>query len=110
MYQITYYSLTEANLQVVLSTEFIGKHSFSVAEGWSLAEERQNQLDFDVTTAFALESIRCFQTDVEFNMDLSKFVYEPVRIVEHKGAFTRFYPSKDNNNCIMCYLCEKNVQ
>ena len=55
-HQVTYYLLTQANFQVVLSAEFIGKHSFNVAKGWSLAESRPNQLDFDVATEFTLQS------------------------------------------------------
>ena len=75
-HQVTYYLLTQANFQVVLSAQFIGKHSFSVAEGCSLAEDRLNQLDFDVATKFALQSIKRFQTNIEFNIDLSDFTYE----------------------------------
>ena len=92
---------------MVLSAQFIGKHSFSVAKGVSLAEDRPNQLDFDVATKFALQSIKRFQTNIEFNIDLSDFTYELVRIEETKGAFAIFYPSRGKDDCSMCYLCEK---
>ncbi|MFW9820514.1 MAG: EFR1 family ferrodoxin [Candidatus Thorarchaeota archaeon] len=105
-HQVTYYLLTEANFQVVLSAEFIGKHSFSVAEGWSLASDRPNKQDFDTATKFALESIKRFQSDSEFSIDLSDFTYEPIINTERKGSFAEFYPSRGKNECSMCYLCE----
>jgi len=106
-HQVTYYLLTEANFQVVLSAEFIGKHSFNVAKGWSLAEGRPNQLDFDIATEFALQSIIRFQKDTKFNIDLSEFSYKPVKTRETKGPFAKFYPSRGKDDCSMCYLCEK---
>ena len=105
-HQVTYYLLTNANFQVVLSAEFIGKHSFSVAKGWSLAEDRPNQSDYDIATEFALESIKRFQTDIEFNIDLSNFAYKPKRIREKKGVIAYFYPSRGEDDCSMCNLCE----
>jgi ferredoxin len=106
-HQVTYYLLTQANFQIVLSAQFIGKHSFSVAKGVSLAEDRPNQLDFDVATEFALQSVKRFQTDAKFNIDLSDFTYETVRIEETKGVFAIFYPSRGKDDCSMCELCEK---
>ncbi len=106
-HQVTYFLLTEANFQVVLSAEFIGKHSFNVAKGWSLAEGRPNQLDFDIATEFALQSIIRFQKDTKFNIDLSEFSYKPVKTEETKGPYAKFYPSRGKDDCSMCYLCEK---
>ncbi|MFX1376300.1 MAG: 4Fe-4S binding protein [Promethearchaeota archaeon] len=106
-HQATYYLLTQANFQVVLSAEFIGRHSFNVAEGWSLAEDRPNKLDFDIATDFALHSILRFEKDSEFSMDISDFTYEPRETSETYGDWARFYPSRDEDDCSMCYLCEK---
>jgi NAD-dependent dihydropyrimidine dehydrogenase PreA subunit len=106
-HQITYYLLTQANFQVVLSAEFIGKHSFNVAEGWSLAEDRPNNLDFDVATEFALLSLSRFQKDFEFSIDLSEFTYRPKRIRKFHGFWANFYPLRDSDDCSMCYMCEK---
>ncbi|MBY9019346.1 MAG: EFR1 family ferrodoxin [Candidatus Lokiarchaeota archaeon] len=106
-HQVAYYLLTQANFQVVLSAEFIGKHSFNVAKGWSLAEDRPNQLDFEVATEFALQSIIRFQKDSKFNIDLSEFSYKPVKTIETKGPYSKFYPSRVTDDCSMCYLCEK---
>ena len=106
-HQVTYYLLTQANFQVVLLAEFIGKHSFNVAKGWSLAEGRPNQLDFDIATEFALQSIKRFQKDSEFSIDLSEFTYKPKKIRKARGFWANFYPSRGKDDCSMCYLCEK---
>lgn len=106
-HQTTYYLLTQANFQVVLSAVFIGKHSFNVAKGWSLAEGRPNQLDFDIATEFALQSIVRFQKDTKFNIDLSEFSYKPIKTEETTGPYAKFYPSRGKEDCSICYLCEK---
>ena len=106
-HQVTYYLLTQANFQVVLSAEFIGKHSFNVAKGWSLAEGRPNQLDFDIAKEFALQSIKRFQKDSDFSIDLSEFTYRPKKTRESRGPWAKFYPSRGKDDCSMCYLCEK---
>ncbi len=108
-HQVTYYLLTRANFQVVLSAEFIGAHSFNVGEGWSLAEGRPNQLDFDVAMQFARESLKRFHGELLFNFDLSRFVYEAIEseeIEETNGPFAIFYPFREQSECSMCYLCE----
>ena len=106
-HQATYYLLTQSNFQVVLSAEFIGRHSFNVGKGWSLAEGRPNQLDFNVTTEFAIESLKRFQKDIEFKVDLSGFSYKKKRIREARGVMVNFYPSRGEDDCSMCSLCEK---
>lgn len=106
-HQITYYLLTQASFQVVLSAEFIGKHSFSVAEGCSLAENRPNQLDMDIAAEFALQSLTRFKKDIDFNIDLSGFSYRPNKTKESTGPWAQFYPSRDQKECSMCYICEK---
>lgn len=105
-HQTTYYLLTKANFQVVLSAEFIGEHSFNVANGWSLAENRPNQLDFDTATEFALQSIIRFQEESKFNIDLLNYSYKPIKIKETTNSFAKFYPSRGKADCSMCYLCE----
>ncbi|MFX0040260.1 MAG: EFR1 family ferrodoxin [Promethearchaeota archaeon] len=105
-HQTTYYLLRKANFKVVLSAEFIGKHSFSVAKEFSLAEGRPNQTDYDVATEFARESISRFQKDSKFNIDLSDFTYIPIKIEESDGLMALAYPSKDKDDCSICNLCE----
>ncbi|MHA1671349.1 MAG: EFR1 family ferrodoxin [Promethearchaeota archaeon] len=106
-HQVSYYLLSQANFQVVLSAEFIGRHSFNVAKGWSLAKDRPNQLDLDVATKFARDSIIRFQKDIEFKIDLSKFSYKSQKVRKNKGLWSKLYPSRENKECSMCYLCEK---
>jgi len=106
-HQITYYLLTRANFQVVLSAEFIGRHSFNIAEGWSLAEDRPNALDLNVATEFARQSIIRFQKPIEFKIDLTAFTYKPLEVSETTGSWAKFYPSREEEECSMCYLCEK---
>ncbi|MFW9971611.1 MAG: EFR1 family ferrodoxin [Candidatus Odinarchaeota archaeon] len=105
-HQVTYYLLSQANFRVVLSAEFIGKHSFSVANGWSLAEDRPNQSDLEIVTKFALNSISRFQKDIKFTVDLSSFTYEPLETEETTDEWAKFYPSRVENDCTMCYVCE----
>jgi flavodoxin/Pyruvate/2-oxoacid:ferredoxin oxidoreductase delta subunit len=105
-HQVTYYLLSQANFQLVLSAEFIGKHSFSVGKGWSLAEDRPNQSDLEIATEFALKSINRFQKDTKFTIDLSGFRYEPRVIKEILGEWANVYPSRVEDDCSMCYLCE----
>ncbi len=106
-HQITYYLLTQANFQVVLSAEFIGKHSLNVAKGWSLAKDRPNQFDFDIAIEFGLQSIKRFQKGSEFSIDLSEFTYKPKKTRKARGSWANLYPSRGKDDCSMCYLCEK---
>ncbi|MFX0007499.1 MAG: EFR1 family ferrodoxin [Promethearchaeota archaeon] len=105
-HQVTFHLLKEANFQVVLSAEFIGKHSFCVAKGFKLAEGRPNQLDFDIATKFAIESLVRFQKETEFNIDLSSFSYRTKRVKKAKGIMANFYPSRGGEDCSMCNSCE----
>ena len=105
-HQSTYYLLTQAHFSVVLSAEFIGKHSFNVAMGWNLAEGRPNALDLEVAKEFALTSISRFQVDSNFEIDLSQFSFHPQKTKETKGKWAKVYPFKSQKECRMCYLCE----
>ena len=105
-HQSTYYLLTQANFSVVLSAEFIGKHSFNVATGWNLAEGRPNALDLEIAKKFALLSISRFQDDSDFEIDLSQFSFHPQKTKINKGEWAKLYPFKTQKECRMCYLCE----
>ena len=106
-HQVTYYLLSQADFNVVLSAEFIGRHSFNVAEGWSLAEKRPNENDLEIASRFALESIKRFQNKAEFTIDISDFTYKPIEHSKWTGQWANLYPSRNNMECSMCYLCEK---
>ncbi|MFW9820457.1 MAG: EFR1 family ferrodoxin, partial [Candidatus Thorarchaeota archaeon] len=106
-HQATFYLLTKANFKVVLSAEFIGRHSFNVSERFSIAEGRPNKGDLEIATNFAKESISRFQKDSKFNIDISDFTYIPREIEESEGLLAFAYPSREEGYCSMCYLCEE---
>ena len=105
-HQSTYYLLTRANFRVVLSAEFVGSHSFNIADGWNLAESRPNEFDLKVAEQFALESIVRFRDDSFFDIDLSGFSYRLQRTKISKGMWAKLYPHKTQKECQMCRLCE----
>ncbi len=105
-HQATFYLLTKANFKVVLSAEFIGKHSWSVAKEFPLAIGRPNKGDLEIATEFTKESISRFQKDSEFNIDISDFTYIPRVIEESEGLMALAYPSRQKDDCSMCNLCE----
>ncbi|MFX1420179.1 MAG: DUF362 domain-containing protein, partial [Promethearchaeota archaeon] len=39
-------------------------------------------------------------------IDLSSFTYEPLETEETIGEWAKFYPSRVENDCSMCYVCE----
>jgi flavodoxin/Pyruvate/2-oxoacid:ferredoxin oxidoreductase delta subunit len=104
-HQITYYLLTQSNFQIVLSAEFIGRHSFNLA-GWSLAEDRPNKEDLAVATKFALDSLSRFQNNSQFEIDLSHFSYKPKIQKIIRGEWAKFYPFRESEECSLCNLCE----
>ena len=53
-HQVTYYLLTQAKFQVVLSAEFIGKHSFNVSHSRSLLKASYSQLAIRVSSRAGL--------------------------------------------------------
>lgn len=107
-HQTGYYLLSKkANFTVVLSAEFVGKHSFNVAKGWDMASDRPSSHDIGIAKDFALESLRRFQSnDIKWDYNLENFDYQPKVIKESTGPFAIFLPFK-TQDCRMCYLCER---
>jgi ferredoxin/flavodoxin len=106
-HQTGYFLLSKADFKVFLSAEFVGKHSFNVAQGWDLASDRPNSHDISIAKEFALESLKRFQsTDVKWDYDTIGFDYQPRVIKEIHGSFDIFFPYK-TRDCRMCYRCEK---
>lgn len=105
-HQTGYYLLSKANFDVILSAEFLGKHSFNVAEGWDLASDRPYSDDVSMAKEFALESLKRFQTkDEKWDYKLEGFDYQPRVTKEYHGPFAIFFPYKIQE-CRMCYRCE----
>ena len=106
-HQTGYYLLSKANFTVVLSAEFVGKHSFNVSQGWDLASNRPNSHDRSIAKEFSLQSLKRFQiNDVKWDYDLEEFDYQTRVIKESHGPFAIFNPYK-TQDCRMCYRCER---
>ncbi len=105
-YQTGYYLLSKANFTVILAAEFVGQHSFNVAQGWDLASDRPNSHDNSIAIEFALESLKRFQSNsVKWDYRLNDFDYQPRIMKEYHGPFAIFFPFK-TKDCRMCYRCE----
>ncbi len=106
-HQTGFYLLSKARFTVVLSAEFVGKHSYNVAQGWDLASDRPNSHDISIAKEFALQSLKRFQiNNVKWVYDLEEFDYRPRVIKESYGPFAIFNPYK-TLECRMCYRCER---
>ncbi|MFX0015854.1 MAG: EFR1 family ferrodoxin [Candidatus Hermodarchaeota archaeon] len=106
-HQITFYLLTEVNFKVVLSAEFLGRHSFNVADGWSLAADRPNSEDYKIGKEFIKKTLELFNADsIEWKIDLSRFNYKPKVQKPIKGPFAIFLPRRVDQHCSMCLRCE----
>lgn len=106
--QVAYFLLNEAGFTVVLSAEFIGAHSYNVAEGWLLADDRPNEEDFKVAKEFVNSSIERFTKEkIDFKVDMRGFKYKKRDYIKRGGPFAIFLPYRDSE-CSMCLLCEEN--
>jgi ferredoxin len=104
--QITAFLLKKANFRLVLSSEYLGKHTFNLAKGWNLCEDRPNEADFQVAEKFGARAIRLFQDNQSyFQINLDSFQYHPTLIKQttQKGPF---HPSRMGQSCSMCRNCE----
>ncbi len=105
-HQTGFYLLSQAKFVVILSAEFLGKHSFNVAKGWNLAADRPNDQDVLVAKQFAKECFERFQKEsIRWSYDLTNFSYRLRVTKEIDGPFAIFLPSK-SQDCRMCYRCE----
>jgi ferredoxin len=102
--------LSQAGFHVLLSAEFLGRHSFNVG-GWEILPERPDQLDFSVARQYAILALERFSTHPFPILNLQKpFGYnqavtsrqeQPKRI---KRAWTN--PVRVTADCSMCRDCE----
>ncbi|MFW9995348.1 MAG: EFR1 family ferrodoxin [Candidatus Odinarchaeota archaeon] len=107
-HQVGYHLLREAGFEVVLSAEFLGRHSFNVAEGWSLAEDRPNAEDRQTAKEFAEKSFERFMSSkVDWNYELEDFTYQKQEHGVVTGLFSIFYPLREEKECSMCKQCEE---
>ena len=104
--QITYHLLTRASFRPILSAEFLGRHSFNVAKGWTLCEDRPNPEDLRIAREFSQKTIELIRDpEFHFRIDMSKFHYTPAT-VSNPTQRSAFHPSRFGEKCSMCRLCE----
>ena len=106
----TAHLLHQADFQVLLSAEFLGRHTFNVA-GWQVIPDRPNGSDFQLAKQFADLSFSKF-------MDENTQPYIPPRLDGFAESFARLQtrlpkavraytnPTRIKENCRMCRLCE----
>jgi NAD-dependent dihydropyrimidine dehydrogenase PreA subunit/flavodoxin len=102
--------LTEANFRVMLSAEFLGRHTFNIA-GWTAIPDRPNNTDFALAQQFADLSLSAFlnkeapeYTPPQLDGYDESFQRLQSRLPKTERAYTN--PTRVKENCRMCRLCE----
>ena len=102
--------LSEANFKLILSAEFLGRHTFNVA-GWQVIPDRPNTADFELAKQFADLSLSLFKDEeaqeyVPPKLDGFAETLERLqgRLPKAERAYTN--PTRVKENCRMCRLCE----
>jgi ferredoxin/flavodoxin len=102
--------LRKSHFQLVLSAEFLGRHTFNIA-GWQIIPDRPNIADFQLAKQFADLSFSKF-------MDEEAQAYKPPKLDGFAESFARLQtrlpkavraytnPTRVIENCRMCRLCE----
>ena len=104
--QITSYLLKKANFRLVLSSEYLGKHSFNVAPGWNQCGDRPNEADFQVADEFSEKAIELFNNkNQHFQINLDEFQYRP-QLLKKNNQRSPFHPFRVGQSCSMCLKCE----
>jgi ferredoxin len=102
--------LIQAGFLVLLSAEFLGRHSFNVG-GWEILPERPDQLDFSVAREYADLAFERFSSDPYPILKLQKpFGYNQAiaaRQEQHKRSERGWTnPVRITTDCSMCRDCE----
>ena len=102
--------LEQAGFQVLLSAEFLGKHSYNLA-GWSVLKERPDKGDFKVACEYAQLALESFSMDQPPVFRLQKpfgYYYSCAALEDKKKRTDRRWPQPYRNveDCQMCYECE----
>lgn len=106
----THQLLMQAGFHVLLSAEFLGRHSFNVG-GWEALPERPNQLDFSVAREYANLALELFSTDPHPILKLQKpFGYNQAIASRQeqpkRSARGWTNPIRVTADCSMCRDCE----
>ena len=100
-----------AGFKVLLTAEFLGRHSFNQA-GWSILPDRPNQADLAVASEYALLALDLFTQDNPPTLKLQKpFGYSRAvaNLTSEKDweDFSWPQPHRTTEICSMCFLCEE---
>ena len=102
--------LDKAGFEVVLTAEFLGRHSLNVG-GWRILPDRPDQEDFTVARTYvecALE--RFYQDDLaDFNLQKPFAYNQAVKSLMKEPANDEedwLHPVRVTDECCMCYDCE----
>lgn len=103
--------LEQAGFEVLLSTEFLGRHTFNIA-GWEAIPERPDETDFAVVREYAALALQRFQMEKPPQFHLQKpFGYNSaVKRFDNKEKPTQrswTQPVRVTESCSMCRLCER---
>jgi NAD-dependent dihydropyrimidine dehydrogenase PreA subunit len=102
--------LQEVGFKVLLSAEFLGRHTFNVG-GWQILPERPNEADFIIAREFAAKAYERFSSKPTYIFKLQKpFGYHQAikayqeRPKPNKRGYT--HPIRVTEQCSMCRDCE----
>jgi ferredoxin len=102
--------LKKSNFQVVASAEFPGAHTFNLG-GWTAGVNRPDDSDLKVAREYAETVYRRFSgQDPGLIGDLDQGPYTEEQLDQFEGFRFRVLtklPTRDNEECQMCMLCEE---
>jgi ferredoxin-like protein FixX len=102
--------LEEAGFEVVLTAEFLGRHSFNVG-GWRILPDRPDKEDFAVAKTFVEYALERFSQDepIEFNLQKPFGYNHGVKNLKTMPANDEddwLHPLRVSDDCSMCCDCE----
>ena len=102
--------LDKAGFEVVLTAEFLGRHSFNVG-GWRILPDRPDQEDFAVARTYVECALERFCQDDLADFNLQKpFSYDQavksLRKEPAKDEEDWLHPVRVTDECSMCFDCE----
>jgi len=102
--------LEKAGFEVVLTAEFLGRHSFNVG-GWRILPDRPDQEDFTVAHTYVECALdRFYQDDLpDFNLQKPFAYNQAVKTLMKdtpKDEDDWLHPVRVTDECCMCYDCE----
>ncbi|HUU77123.1 MAG TPA: EFR1 family ferrodoxin [candidate division Zixibacteria bacterium] len=103
--------LEQRGFKIIASAEFLGKHSFNVAKGFSILEDRPNDEDFKIAREYAIKLLQKFKLE---DFPLIDFPDEPPREIppsiknKPRIRLITHHPTRFDKECSMCRDCETN--